>query len=248
MADVIYPDWDAPANVRALCTTRSGGVSHGAYASFNLGDHVADDPLAVSENRRRLHHYCPELTEIQWLSQIHSPAVVVADGSRVPQADAAITDRTGLACAVLTADCLPVLFADRAGKQVAAAHAGWRGLLDGVLVNTVNAFDAPAAQLLAWLGPCIRQPRFEVGGEVRGAFIDRFSGPSVRQVESCFVSGDEADKYQCDLAGLAALQLQALGLTAIADSGLCSYDDPRFFSYRRENPCGRFASLIYRLP
>ena len=131
---------------------------------------------------------------------------------------------------------------------MAAAHAGWRGLLDGVLINTVQQFQVAPETLHGWLGPCIRQPRFEVGAEVREAFVERFAGPSQAAIESCFIAAGEPGKFLCDLAGLAALQLRALGLSRVSDSGLCTVDDPRFYSYRQHNPCGRFASLIYRLP
>lgn len=248
MADWLVPDWDAPASVRALCTTRAGGASKGPWAGFNLAEHVKDDNSSVAENRRKLKRGCEGLERIQWLTQIHSPNCVSADGHSLPEADASISDQAGLACAVLTADCLPVLLCDSAGEQVAAAHAGWRGLLDGVLINTVTAFHAAPGTVQAWLGPCIRQPRFEVGAEVRDAFLARFQGPAEQAIKACFVPASESGKFLCDLAGLAALQLRALGLSAISDSGLCSYDDPRFYSYRRQNPCGRFASLIYRLP
>lgn len=244
----ILPEWDAPATVRALCTTRHGGVSTGPWGEFNLAEHVEDELAAVAKNRAALLNACDGLEQIQWLNQIHSPRCIVADGESLPDADAAVTDRVALACAVLTADCLPVLLCDESGSQVAAAHAGWRGLLDGVLVNTVNQFYAAPDTLYAWLGPCIRQPRFEVGEEVRKAFIERFFGPSPAAVEGCFTAAEESGKFLCDLAGLAALQLRAVGLSRLADSGLCTVDDPRFYSYRQHTPCGRFASLIYRLP
>ncbi len=248
VAEFIRPHWDAPSNIRALCTTRYGGVSTGPWGEFNLAEHVEDNRTAVAKNRAVLLDACEGLEHIQWLNQIHSPDCVKADGRSLPDADASITNRTALACAVLTADCLPVLFCDALGEQVAAAHAGWRGLLDGVLVNTVKRFHVAPETLHAWLGPCIRQPRFEVGEEVREAFIERFVGPAQSAIEGCFIASGESGKFLCDLAGLAALQLGALGVSRVSDSGLCTVDDPRFYSYRQQNPCGRFASLIYRLP
>lgn len=245
---LITPEWDAPATVRALCTTRHGGVSTGPWGEFNLALHVEDDSAAVAQNRKSLLKACDGLEQIQWLNQTHSPRCITADGNSLPEADAAETDHAALACAVLTADCLPVLFCDETGSQVAAAHAGWRGLLDGVLVNTVKQFRAEPETLHAWLGPCIRQPRFEVGAEVRVAFVERFVGPSRAEIENCFSAAGEPGKFLCDLATLAALQLRALGLSRVSDCGLCTVDDPRFYSYRQHNPCGRFASLIYRLP
>lgn len=244
----IVPQWSAPAAVRALCTTRYGGVSAGPWGEFNLAAHVEDDAVAVAKNRATLLKACDGLAQIQWLNQTHSPHCITANGKSLPDADAAVSEEVGLACAVLTADCLPVLLCDETGSQVAAAHAGWRGLLDGVLVNTVKQFRAAPETLHAWLGPCIRQPRFEVGVEVREAFVERFVGPSPAVIEDCFVAAGEPDKFLCDLAGLAALQLRALGLSQLSDCGLCTVDDPRFYSYRQHNPCGRFASLIFRLP
>lgn len=242
------PNWDVPAGVTAVFTG-SGGDAAGPYGDFNLGAHVGDDPDRVARNRAALIAGCADLEAIQWLDQVHGARVArVTAAGNPPRADAAITSRTGLACAVLTADCLPVLLCDPTGAEVAAAHAGWRGLLGGVLAETVGAFSASPGSLSAWLGPCIRQPRFEVGPEVRQQFLAEFSGPTEAEIAACFVPSARAGHFLCDLAALAERQLRALGLEAITDSGLCAYDDPRFFSYRRSRPCGRFASLIYRRP
>ena len=242
--------WNLPAGVRALTTTRGPFLDTEPYSPFNLATHVDDDEAAVAANRARLIRQCDGLEAVQWLEQVHGTRVYCADGAvtDAPVADAVVTRTPGLACAVLTADCLPVLFCNDHGTQVAAAHAGWRGLLSGVLARTVTAFDDQPASLRIWFGPCIRQPSFEVGGEVRSAFLSDFNGPVRADIEAAFIPSSQDGKFLCDLAGLAALQLRALGVQNLTDSGLCSYSDPRFYSYRRENPCGRFATLIYRRP
>jgi len=167
---MIVPDWPAPPHVKSLMTTRDGGVSVAPWASFNLGDHVGDEPAQVAANRARLRQQLP--AEPGWLKQIHS-AKVVETAAGVPQADASFTRQTGVVSVVLTADCLPVLFCDRAGTVVAAAHAGWRGLADGVLEASVAAMQTPPGEIMAWLGAAIGSQAFEVGDEVRQAFVDR---------------------------------------------------------------------------
>lgn len=250
MSVILPAEWDLPAGVCALTTTRGDVLAGNAYGAFNLATHVGDEPPRVEQHRQQLLKECQGLQAVQWLDQVHGATVHrVGDiAAAAPVADAAISAIGGLACAVLTADCLPVLFCDSRGGQVAAAHAGWRGLLGGVLANTLSAFDEPPTALRAWFGPCIRQPRFEVGAEVRAAFVSGLAGPSRHEIAAAFRPSARAGHYLCDLAGLAALQLRALGLEQLTDSGLCSYDDPRFYSYRRESPCGRFATLIYRKP
>ena len=169
---LIRPDWPAPPAVSALITTREGGASSGLWRGLNLGDHVGDDPDAVQANRATLQQALPEGTAIQWLRQVHGTAVVRASrGGAIPEADACWTDEPGIACAVLTADCLPVLFCDRSATVVAAAHAGWRGLCNGVLEATVAALPVEPGELLAWLGPAIGPTAFEVGPEVRDAYV-----------------------------------------------------------------------------
>lgn len=249
MTAILPADWDLPTNVRAYITTRAAADAD-AYSAFNLAAHVGDNPEQVARHRQQLLSQCGGLQALQWLDQVHGTDVyrVEAMPRETPQADAAVSRLAGVACAVLTADCLPVLFCDSQGSQVAAAHAGWRGLLAGVLVNTVNAFAEQPSALRVWFGPCIRQPRFEVGREVRDQFLSAFAGPPASAVATAFTPSAHSDHYLCDLAALAAMQLRALGVNQITDSGLCSYDDPRFYSYRRENPCGRFATLIYRRP
>ncbi len=241
MTDWLVPDWPAPASVVAITTTRTGGVSRGPYASMNLGAHVGDDARSVQENRGVLRKELDLPDEPCWLSQVHGTAVVDAAsvGAETPAADAAVSRAAGTACAVLTADCLPVLFAARDGSAVGAAHAGWRGLAAGVLENTVTALGTSPAALLAWLGPAISQDAFEVGTEVRDAFTAL--DPSAAD---CFVPNARG-RLQADLYGLARQRLRAAGVTGIYGGAFCTYaDDERFFSYRRSQACGRMATVI----
>lgn len=242
-ASLIQPDWPAPASVRALSTTRIGGFSQAPYDSFNLGDHVGDGPAAVADNRARLQQSLGGGVRCQWLHQVHGVEVATAaDDGRVPEADAAVSRDANIACLVMTADCLPVLFCDRAGSRVAAAHAGWRGLAAGVLETTMAALDCPAEQLLVWLGPAIGPQAFVVGTEVREQFCD--SDPAAATAFSAHPL--EAGKWLADLYQLARLQLQRAGITAIYGGDFCTYSDQqRFFSYRRDGVTGRMASLIW---
>lgn len=241
----LRPEWPAPAAVAALVTTRAGGMSHEPFDSLNLGDHVGDDPTAVAHNRQHLIADSAGLSAISWLEQVHGTAVVAADAAIVQRADAQFTQTAGLGCAVMTADCLPVMFCDRAGTQVAAAHAGWRGLCAGVLECTVESFDDPA-QVLAWLGPAIGPSNFEVGSEVREQFIDAASADRRDETAACFAGSARAGHFLADIYALARLRLQAVGVTAIYGGGLCTVADPlHFYSYRRDGVTGRMASLIY---
>ena len=237
--DCIIPDWDAPANVRALVTTRRGGVSQGPYASLNLGDHVGDDPQAVSANRALLRSLMP--SEPVWLKQVHGLAVVAADeATAVPEGDASVAHRSGTVCAVLTADCLPVLLCDRDGTVVGAAHAGWRGLAGGVIEATVAAMRVPPGRLMAWLGPAIGPQAFEVGDEVREVFLRH--DPAA---ERAFVPHGSG-KWLADIYVLASQRLAALGVSQVSGGGLCTFHDrERFYSYRRDGVTGRMASLIW---
>ncbi|WP_145129387.1 peptidoglycan editing factor PgeF [Pseudomonas sp. URMO17WK12:I11] len=238
---LLTPDWPAPASVRACVTTRQGGVSLPPFDTFNLGDHVGDDPAAVVQNRLRLSGQF----DIQpaWLKQVHGLAVADADPSRVVEADASWTNRPGIACTVMTADCLPVLFCDQAGMQVAAAHAGWRGLAGGVLEATLDRLDVPPAQVLVWLGPAIGPQAFEVGLEVRDAFTAVHP-----EAARAFVDGERPGKLMADIYTLARIRLAARGVTAVYGGGMCTVSDERFFSYRRTPQGGRFASLIWLAP
>jgi polyphenol oxidase len=240
----VTPDWPAPANVRAASTTRAGGLSVGPYASLNLGSHVGDDPAAVIENRARVQRTLGLERPPTWLNQVHGTAVAEAGSYAVPPtADACVARSAGNVCVVLTADCLPVLFCDEAGEAVAAAHAGWRGLVGGVLEETIGALKLPAHRLLAWLGPAIEQDAFEVGEEVRAQFIARdgaFAGS---------FSSNSAGRWQADLYGLARHELMRLGVARVYGSGFrCFEDQERFFSYRRDGQTGRMASLIWLAP
>jgi YfiH family protein len=242
---LLRPDWPAPANVAALTTTRVGGISAAPFDSLNLGDHVGDDPAAVAENRQRLIDACPGLSAISWLTQIHGTEVVAADTAGEQRADAQFTDQQELGCAVMTADCLPVLFCDRDGHRVAAAHAGWRGLCAGILERTVERFVDPAA-VLAWLGPAIGPQRFEVGAEVRTQFLDHASPMQHADIAMCFRPSERDGHFLADIYALARIRLRASGVNAIYGGGLCTVTDrAHFYSYRREGVTGRMASLIY---
>lgn len=249
--DFLIPDWpDAPSAIGALCTTRAGGVSLPPYddgaggGGLNLGAHVGDDPAAVRENRARLRACLP--AEPLWLSQVHGVRVVHAARTApegAEDADAAIATTPGVACAIQTADCLPVLFCDRLGSVVGAAHAGWRGLAAGVLENTVERMRAAGAgDILAWMGPAIGPLRFEVGSEVREVFITQDPSAATAFTPQAGVPG----KYLADIYALARLALQAAGVVSVSGGGLCTVDDARrFYSYRRDKTTGRMASLIW---
>lgn len=233
--DWIIPDWPAPQHVRACVTTRNGGASQAPFDSFNLGDHVDDDPAAVAANRQRLQDLLG--CEPAWMSQVHSSAVIEAEPNACPVADASWTSAAGVASAVLTADCLPVLFCNLDGSRVAAAHAGWRGLAGGVLEATVAAMSG---QLMAWLGPAIGPDAFEVGAEVREAFVSQHAIAS-----EAFVPSRNADRYMADIYQLARIRLAACGVADVFGGGFCTVTDPRFYSYRRAARTGRFASLVW---
>jgi YfiH family protein len=250
------PDWPAPKGIRVLSSRRgdpsgdsaggSGGASRRPYAAFNLGDHVGDAPLAVAENRRILRSEAGLPAEPQWLSQVHG--IVVADldapgllAASRGSADAAVTRQAGKVCAILTADCLPVVFTTQAGDSVAAAHAGWRGLAAGVIGATVRAMGEPAQHLMAWLGPAIGPEHFEVGGEVREAMLQADSGAG-----EAFKPGSRG-RFMADLPMLVRRQLKQLGVERVYGGGECTYARAdRYFSYRRDGVTGRQATLIWR--
>lgn len=238
MNTFLIPDWPAPAGVRACVTTRAGGVSLAPFDSFNLGDHVDDDPVAVAHNRQRLTH----IFDVQpaWLSQVHGVVVAPANPQHIAEADASWTATPGIACTVMTADCLPVLFCDRTGTRVAAAHAGWRGLAAGVLEAAAQSLNVEPHDLLVWLGPAIGPKAFEVGGEVRDVFIE-----DLPEAAAAFVPSVNEGRYMADIYELARLRLARFGITAVYGGGFCTVTDPRFFSYRRSPRTGRFASLIW---
>jgi len=238
---MIYPDWPAPVNVKAVTTTRLGGVSKLPYDSFNLADHVGDEPDAVQQNRDCLQQSLQLPAAPAWLNQVHGDTVVdVGQCGGQPSADAGFSTRTGLVCAVLTADCLPVLLCDRDGTRVAAAHAGWRGLAAGILESSIRALNTDPGQLLVWLGPAIGPAAFEVGDEVRRAFVDQHA-----QAAGAFNATTDG-RWLADLYRLARIRLQTVGVQAIYGGGLCTFSDrERFYSYRRDGATGRMASLIW---
>ncbi len=248
---LISPNWPAPENVKALQSTRLGGVSHDPFNDLNLGDHVNDDPAKVLKNRHLLTEHLPNTP--LWLKQIHSTKVLSASAilsfSNQPEADASFSQQANEVCTVMTADCLPVLFCNKSGTQVAAAHAGWRGLADGILEKTLQTFDDDPADILAWFGPAIGPSAFEVGDEVRQLFCDHLS-----QAQSAFMPSPNSffnppfnqDKWLADIYKLARQRLECLGLTAIYGGEFCTYtDNQRFFSYRRDGLTGRMASCIW---
>jgi YfiH family protein len=240
---VITPDWPAPAQVRCAFTLRSGGVSAAPYDSLNVGTHVGDAVEAVRENRRRVRECLRLPAEPVWLQQVHGTDVVdldVSEGHEQARADAAVTHKGGRVCVIQVADCMPVLFAACDGSAVGAAHAGWRGLAGGVLEQTVRASGVPATSLIVWLGPTISQQHFEVGDDVRTAFV---SGDSA--AAAAFETNTRG-RWQCDLYSLARRRLAALGVRDVFGGGWCTYaDTARFFSFRRDGQCGRMAALIW---
>ncbi|MFO1372702.1 MAG: peptidoglycan editing factor PgeF [Candidatus Competibacteraceae bacterium] len=238
---LIIPDWPASMRVRAVSTTRQGGISPPPYDSFNLAGHVGDNPACVAANRRQLAITAGFSVKPAWLQQVHGHEVVAAETVCTPvAADAAWTRTPGRPCVVMTADCLPVLLCDRAGTVVAAAHAGWRGLASGVIAATVTRLNTPAVELLAWLGPAIGPNVFEVGGEVRAAFLALDA-----HAAACF-RPSPAGRWLADIYELARRQLRRLGVEAIYGGDCCTFSEPeRFFSYRRENRTGRMATLIW---
>jgi len=243
---LITPEWDAPANVRACSTTRMGGISLAPWDSLNLGAHVGDQLAAVEHNRQHLVSLAAMPSPPVWLEQVHGTRVLHLSGeqhgSLQPgslQADAVYTRQPGAVCAVVTADCLPVLFSSLDGKEVAAAHAGWRGLCAGVLEATLAAFASPPEEIIAWLGPAIGPQAFEVGAEVREAFLAQDLTAS-----DAFLPAGE--KYYADIWQLARLRLTRQNVRQITGGGLCTFSQPeQFFSYRRDGVTGRMASLIW---
>ena len=281
----LEPDWPAPANIHAATTLRTGGVSQGPYSSLNPAAHVGDDPDRVRQNRQIIREMLDLPAEPVWLDQIHSHRAVKAVKTAVlQQADASYTDEAGVVCAVMTADCLPLLVCSSDGGQIAAIHAGWRGLLAGVISNTVAALQislnlpAPTysgqafskekaspldstglssplckrpvlsltnggarGDLLVWLGPAIGPDCFEVGGEVRDAFLEK----SVAFNKAFTEQGN--GKWLADIYQLARVELDMLGITHVYGGGFCTVtEQERFYSYRRDTQTGRMATLIWR--
>jgi hypothetical protein len=236
-----------------LTTLRSGGVSQPPFDSWNMGLHVGDNAGDVAANRDRLLQACEELDTIQWLDQVHGTAVANAGNCDLPSADASYTRQPGIACAVMTADCLPLLIASSDGREVAAVHAGWRGLLNGVIESSLARFEAAPNDLQVWLGPAIGPQHFEVGFEVRAQFLQAAPALDRPATEQAFVAVASRQspiaeaKYLANLFALARLRLAGAGVTAVYGGDVCTYSDPvRFYSYRRDHATGRMVSLIYR--
>ena len=253
-SNLIMPNWPAPANVKALQTTRNGGISSVPYHSLNLGEHVKDNSLHVAQNRQLLSQFLP--SEPVWLNQVHGVDVIdAANTSCAPSADASYATRKNVVCVTMTADCLPILLCDQAGKAVANIHAGWRSLCHGVIESTIKQMPVETSQLMAWLGPAIGPNSFEVGGEVRAQFIQKGLALGISQSETAFKSyGDnqEQDKWLADIYKIATQRLNNLGVTQIYGGGQnehwCTYtDEDRFFSFRRDGVTGRMATLIWLL-
>jgi len=252
---LLRPDWDLPAGVHAFFTTRAGGCSLPPYASFNLGQHVGDDPQAVAANRQHLQAELGRATgwrapEIQWMRQVHGTRVHLAGRHLhmpAPEADALHANAPGLALGVLTADCLPVLFCTDDGREIAAAHAGWRGLLNGVLEATLASFTAAPASISTWLGPAIGSCHFEVGPEVRNAFLQAASTGEEAATLAAFRPSRQPDKWFGDLPDLARLRLLRSGVNLVAGSSVCTVcAQDSFYSFRAQQITGRFASLIMK--
>ncbi len=239
----LVPDWPAPGNVGALSTTRAGGCSAAPYDTMNIGSRVDDDPHCVARNRATLLQACAGADSLQWLHQVHGVLCIEARAHCAGEvaADASCTREAGIGCLVGTADCVPVLFCDRQGSWVAAAHAGWRGLCDGVLESTLDQYGGDPAGLLAWLGPCIGPNSFEVNDDVRDAFLAVDSA-----AESAFRTAGDAGRWLGDLPEIARQRLRARGVTQVYGGHWCTVEDAeRFYSFRRDNVTGRMASVVW---
>lgn len=257
--DLIIPSWPAPANIAAAITTRNGGCSTSPWNSLNLAFHVGDSPALVEQNWQSVSEQLSLPSTPQLLNQVHGIDIVeVGDRKEVanvitPTADGCYTKIPGYVCAVMTADCLPILLCNTAGTEVAAVHAGWRGLAAGVVSNAVKQFCSPATDLMAYLGPAISQQNFEVGPEVRQAFLSSSSHEHVpHKINACFTQSDseggdsKSDRWMADLYGLARIALNQAGVSQIYGGDFCSYTDAeQFYSYRRDGQTGRMASLIW---
>ncbi len=240
MIELIEPAWDVPDSVRACFTTRRGGVSAAPYDDFNLGRHVGDDDGAVLQNRQRLQAALDLAQQPEWIRQTHGIQVVDLDRDVARDGDAAVCRTPGRVAAVLVADCLPILLCNRAGDEVAVAHAGWRGLLAGVIPAALGAMNSQTPELLAWIGPGISRAHFEVGDEVREAYV------AAMPVSEDFFVAHRPGHWLCDLAGIAETVLEAAGVAAVTRAPYCSYRDRElFYSYRRDGVTGRMAGLIW---
>lgn len=242
MHELIVADWPAPAGIHALTTTRLGGVSRPPFDSLNLGDHVGDNPQAVGENRQRLRQIAALPAEPLWLQQTHSTQVINEENWQPGiEADAIVSDKTNRVCAILTADCLPVCLYDQQTGKIAAIHAGWRGLVDGIIENTIAHMQADPTQLISWLGPAIGPQQFEVGSDVYQAFTQS----SAQAVQAFSLQNN--GRYLADIYQLARQRLTKCGVEQISGGEHCTVSDPTtFYSYRRDGKTGRMATLIWR--
>jgi len=240
---IILPEWPAPDNIIAFTTTRIGGVSKGEYQGLNLADHVGDNRVDVEDNRHQLLSICEGLDSIKWLQQVHSITAIEAEKDHTEPADASYTSQIGIGCAVMTADCLPLLVCHQDGREVAAIHAGWRGLLDGVIESTIHLMKSTPGELLVWLGPAISSQHYEVGPEIHKQFVLHN-----QQAASAFTPSEgRKNHFMANLYMLAKQRLEALGVNAVYGGDHCTYTDRnQFYSYRRDGKTGRIASLIYR--
>lgn len=238
--DIIIPDWDVAESIKSVCTTRLGGYSQPPYDSFNLATHVGDCEAAVTKNRQKLEQQLDLSRPINWLTQVHGCKTVSARDASGAEADAVFSREINEVCAVLTADCLPVLFCDKQGTQVAAAHAGWRGLLGGVLNNTIHQFSAEKKDIYCWLGPAIGNNEFEVGEDVRYQALSQNI-----ELASCFVD-KTTSKWLFDIYAAARILLHQAGIEKIYGGEYCTVtESKKFYSYRREGKTGRMASCIW---
>ncbi len=245
---IIIPDWPAPASVKSAISTRTGGVSKGVYASCNLALHVGDDAGAVAQNRAAFMEQAGVPADVQWLTQIHGTRIVEAErNDRTPTADGVITASSALACAVLTADCLPILLCSGDGKQVGAVHGGWRGLASGILRDAISQFIGPRSDLMVYLGPAIGPQAFEVGVDVLEAFFDNALTPEhADAIAQAFYPGLKPLHFRADLYALARAECKALEVDNVYGGEFCTYSDAEnFFSYRRDGETGRMASMIW---
>lgn len=245
----IYADWPVPDTIVAFTTCRMGsGSSQFPYEQFNLADHVGDVAETVTANRKALIQCCDGLETIQWLEQVHGTRIVTAGEQLCPAADGSISSESGVACAVMTADCLPLVLCDQQGRQIAAVHAGWRGLADGVIEAAVAKFHSPADNLMVWMGPAISQQNYEVGEEVRQQFIDAATPTEKKPTALAFTRHlSKKNHFLVDLYQLARIRLGALSVSKIYGGGLCAYaDSQRFYSYRRDGVTGRMVTMIYK--
>ena len=240
--EFIRPHWPAPQNVSAVATTRPGGFSVEPFDGLNLADHVGDDPASVEANRDLLQGQLDLPSKPCWLNQTHSNRVTLLSGGKDYEvdSDSAISREKGRIAVVMTADCLPILLCNQNGSEVAAIHAGWRGLVDGIVSNTLSNMSSSPSEMMAWIGPAISQQRFEVGEDVFQLFVDR------NKNATGFFNANRPRHWLCDLPGLAEQELSGHGIKQVYLSGLCSYEDAsRFYSYRRDNITGRMACLIW---